>query len=46
MGSGVINPGLTANPYGEVLNPQSMSATELYRASFASPTAKKRALAL
>jgi len=44
MGSGVINPGLTANPYGEVLNPQSMSATELYRASFASPTAKKRAL--
>lgn len=44
MGSGVINPGLTANPYGEVLNPQSMSAAELYRASFASPTAKKRAL--
>ncbi len=44
MGSGVINPGLTANTYGEVLNPQSMSAAELYRASFASPTAKKRAL--
>lgn len=41
MGSGVINPGQTANPYGEVLNPQSMSAVELYRASFASPTAKK-----
>ena len=33
MGSGVINPGLTANPYGEVLHPQSMSATELYSAS-------------
>ena len=33
MGSGVINPGLTANPYGEVLHPQSMSATELFSAS-------------
>ncbi len=40
------SPALTANPFGEVINPQSMTAAELYRASFASPTAKKRALAL
>ncbi len=39
-------PALAANPFGEVINPQSMTAAELYRASFASPTAKKRALAL
>ena len=39
-----VGPGLAANPFGEVLNPQSMTAAELYRASFASPTAKKRAL--
>jgi hypothetical protein len=37
-------PALAANPFGEVINPQSMTAAELYRASFASPTAKKRAL--
>ena len=40
------SPALAANPFGEVINPQSMTAAELYRASFASPTAKKRALAL
>ena len=39
-----VGPGLAANPFGEVLNPQSMTAAELYRASFASSTAKKRAL--
>lgn len=37
-------PSLAANPFGEVINPQSMTAAELYRASFASSTAKKRAL--
>ena len=41
-----VGPALAANPFGEVINPQSMTAAELYRASFASPTAKKRALAL
>ena len=40
------SPALAANPFGEVINPQSMTAAELYRASFASSTAKKRALAL
>ena len=39
-----VGPALAANPFGEVINPQSMTAAELYRASFASPTAKKRAL--
>ena len=41
-----VGPALAANPFGEVINPQSMTAAELYRASFASPTTKKRALAL
>ena len=41
-----VGPALAANPFGEVINPQSMTAAELYRASFASSTAKKRALAL
>ena len=41
-----VSPALAANPFGEVINPQSMTAAELYRASFASSTAKKRALAL
>ena len=41
-----VGPALAANPFGEVINPQSMTAAELYRASFATPTAKKRALAL
>ena len=45
FGLGVV-PALAANPFGEVINPQSMTAAELYRASFASPTTKKRALAL
>ena len=40
------SPALAANPFGEVINPQSMTAAELYRASFASSTTKKRALAL
>ena len=39
-----VGPALAANPFGEVINPQSMTAAELYRASFASSTAKKRAL--
>ena len=39
-----VGPALAANPFGEVVNPQSMTAAELYRASFASSTAKKRAL--
>ena len=41
-----VGPALAANPFGEVINPQSMTAAELYRASFASSTTKKRALAL
>ena len=41
-----VGPALAANPFGEVINPQSITTAELYRASFASSTVKKRALAL
>lgn len=36
-----VSPALAANSFGEVINPQSMTAAELYRAFFASPTAKR-----